>query len=102
MSEYRSPSPFSPKPDYKAMDIEQLKNVGSRNGLVTNLSKGRLLKTLDEIYAVTDQYETDTDFDWEEEIVSKDWMKCLDDQCITFTISSRKGVLTSVMTAKKQ
>lgn len=222
MSEYRPPSPFSPKPDYKSMDIEQLKTIGSRYGLATNLSKGRLVKILDEIYTVTHQYETDTDFDWEEQeheeektnddqtftkglkrpavhqmsssdendenegrfleltlheaalsasssssstssptlstspktkrpklqtptmplkemlrnyieakpslhaqilsyepidfedfhkqmksdlmmkIVSKDLMKCLDDQCITFTLRSRKGAFTSVMRAKRR
>jgi len=65
MSEYRPPSPFSPKPDYKSMDIEQLKNHAMRYGLSTTQAKGRLIKILDEIYNVTHQYETDTDYEFD-------------------------------------
>ncbi|CAF1058508.1 unnamed protein product [Adineta ricciae] len=65
MSEYRPPSPFSPKPDYKSMDIEQIKKHAMKYGLSTSLSKGRLVKILDEIYNVTHQYETDTDFEFD-------------------------------------
>ena len=65
MSEYRPPSPFSPKPDYKSMDIEQLKKHAIRYGLSTGQAKGRLIKILDEIYNVTHQYETDSDFELE-------------------------------------
>jgi len=65
MSEYRPPSPFSPKPDYKSLDIEQLKKHAMRYGLSTTQSKGRLIKILDEIYNVTHQYETDTDYEFE-------------------------------------
>ncbi|UJR38114.1 hypothetical protein I4U23_030794 [Adineta vaga] len=65
MSEYRPPSPFSPKPDYKSMDIERIKNHAMKYGLSTSLSKGRLIKILDEIYNVTHQYETDTDFEFD-------------------------------------
>lgn len=35
-------------------------------------------------------------------IVSKELMQCLDDQCITFTLRSRKGAFTSVMRAKRR
>lgn len=65
MSEYRPPSPFSPKPDYKSMDIEQIKKQAMKYGLSTAQSKGRLVKILDEIYNVTHQYETDTDYEFE-------------------------------------
>lgn len=65
-SEYRPPSPFSPKPDYKSMDIEQLKKHAMKYGLSTSLSKRRLVQVLDEIYNVTHQYETDTDFEFDE------------------------------------
>ncbi|CAF4492788.1 unnamed protein product [Rotaria sp. Silwood1] len=65
MSEYRAPSPFSPKPDYKAMDIEQLKTHATRYGLSTTQAKGRLIKILDEIYNFTHQYETDTDYEFD-------------------------------------
>ncbi|CAF2491453.1 unnamed protein product [Rotaria sp. Silwood2] len=65
MSEYRAPSPFSPKPDYKSMDIEQLKNHATRYGLSTTQAKGRLIKILDEIYNFTHQYETDTDYEFD-------------------------------------
>jgi len=65
MSEYRPPSPFSPKPDYKSMDIEQLKKHAIKYGLSATLAKGRLIKILDEIYNVTHQYETDTDYEFD-------------------------------------
>ncbi len=65
MSDYRPPSPFSPKPDYKSMDIEQIKTHAMRYGLSTTQAKGRLIKILDEIYHVTHQYETDTDYEFE-------------------------------------
>jgi hypothetical protein len=65
MSEYRPPSPFSPKPDYKSMDIEQLKKHAMRYGLSTTQSKGRIIKILDEIYNFTHQYETDTDYEFD-------------------------------------
>lgn len=65
MSEYRPPSPFSPKPDYKSMDIEQIKKHAMRYGLSTTQAKGRLIKILDEIYNVTHQYETDTDYEFD-------------------------------------
>ncbi|CAF1226947.1 unnamed protein product [Rotaria sordida] len=65
MSEYRPPSPFSPKPDYKSMDIEQLKNHAMRYGLSTSQAKGRLIKILDEIYNFTHQYETNTDYEFD-------------------------------------
>jgi hypothetical protein len=65
MSEYRPPSPSSPKPDYKSMTIEQLKTNATRYGLLTSQSKGRLIKILDEIYRHTHQYETDTDYDYD-------------------------------------
>jgi hypothetical protein len=65
ISEYRPPSPFSPKPDYKSMDIEQLKKHAMRYGLSTTQAKGRLIKILDEIYNVTHQYETDTDYEFD-------------------------------------
>ncbi len=65
MSEYRPPSPFSPKPDYKSLDIEQLKKHAMRYGLSTTQAKGRLIKILDEIYNATHQYETDTDYEFE-------------------------------------
>lgn len=65
VSEYRPPSPFSPKPDYKSMDIEQIKKHAMKYGLSTAQSKGRLVKILDEIYNVTHQYETDTDYELE-------------------------------------
>lgn len=35
-------------------------------------------------------------------IVSKELMQCLDDQCITFTLRSRKGAFTSIMKAKRR
>ncbi|CAF2491434.1 unnamed protein product [Rotaria sp. Silwood2] len=35
-------------------------------------------------------------------ITSKELMHCLDDQCITFTLRSRKGAFTSVMRAKRR
>ena len=35
-------------------------------------------------------------------IVSKELMQCLDDQCITFTLRSKKGAFTSVMRAKRR
>ncbi len=35
-------------------------------------------------------------------IVSKELMQCLDDQCITFTLRSRKGAFTGVMRAKRR
>jgi hypothetical protein len=35
-------------------------------------------------------------------IQSKELMQCLDDQCITFTLRSRKGAFTSVMRAKRR
>jgi hypothetical protein len=35
-------------------------------------------------------------------IASKELMQCLDDQCITFTLRSRKGAFTSVMRAKRR
>jgi hypothetical protein len=35
-------------------------------------------------------------------ITSKELMQCLDDQCITFTLRSRKGAFTSVMRAKRR
>ncbi len=35
-------------------------------------------------------------------IASKELMRCLDDQCITFTLRSRKGAFTSVMRAKRR
>jgi len=35
-------------------------------------------------------------------IISKELMKCLDDQCITFTLRSRKGAFTNVMRAKRR
>lgn len=65
MSEYRPPSPFSPKPDYKSMTNEQLKTNAMKYGLSTTLSKGRLILILDEIYNVTHQYETDTDYEFD-------------------------------------
>lgn len=65
MSEYRPPSPFSPKPDYKTMDIEQIKKHAMRYDLSATQAKGRLIKILDEIYNVTHQYETDTDYEFE-------------------------------------
>ncbi|CAF4251993.1 unnamed protein product, partial [Adineta steineri] len=65
ISEYRPPSPFSPKPDYKSMDIEQIKKHAMKYGLSTSLSKTRLIKVLDEIYNVTHQYETDTDYEYD-------------------------------------
>lgn len=65
MSEYRPPSPFSPKPDYKSMDIEQLKKQAMKYGLSTTQVKGRLIKILDEIYNVTHQYETDSDYEFD-------------------------------------
>jgi hypothetical protein len=65
MSEYQPPPPFSPKPDYKSMDIEQIKKHAMRYGLSTTQSKGRLIKILDEIYNVTHQYETDTDYEFD-------------------------------------
>ena len=68
MSEYRPPSPFSPKPDYKSMDVEQLKTHAMRYGLSTNQAKGKLMKILDEIYRVTHQYETDTDYEYESDM----------------------------------
>ena len=65
MSEYRPPSPFSPKPDYKSMELDQIKKHAMQYGLSVGLAKGRLIKILDEIYHVTHQYETDSDFEWE-------------------------------------
>ena len=65
MSDYRPPSPFSPKPDYKSMNIEHIKTHAMRYGLSTTQAKGRLIKILDEIYNVTHQYETDTDYELE-------------------------------------
>ena len=35
-------------------------------------------------------------------IASKELMHCLDDQCITFTLRSRKGAFTNVMKAKRR
>jgi len=35
-------------------------------------------------------------------IASKELMQCLDDQCITFTLRSRKGAFSSVMRAKRR
>ncbi|CAF4968108.1 unnamed protein product, partial [Rotaria magnacalcarata] len=35
-------------------------------------------------------------------IVSKELMHCLDDQCITFTLRSRRGAFTNVMRAKRR
>jgi hypothetical protein len=72
MSEYRPPSPFSPKPDYKSMDIEQIKKHAMRYGLSTTQAKGRLIKILDEIYNVTHQYETDTDYEFETTVMDID------------------------------
>ena len=71
ISEYRPPSPFSPKPDYRSMDIEQIKKHAMRYGLSTTQSKGRLVKILDEIYNVTHQYETDTDYEFDSEPTTK-------------------------------
>jgi hypothetical protein len=65
LSEYRPPSPFSPKPDYKSMDIDQLKKNAMKYGLSTTQAKGRLIKILDEIYNVTHQYETDSDYEFD-------------------------------------
>ena len=65
MSEYRPPSPFSPKPDYKSMDIDKLRQHAVRYGLSNTLGKTRLVKILDEIYNVTHQYETDTDYEFD-------------------------------------
>ena len=65
MSQYRPPSPFSPKPDYKSMEIEEIKRYAARYGLSTTQAKGRLVKILDEIYNVTHQYETDTDYEFD-------------------------------------
>ena len=72
MSEYRPPSPFSPKPDYKSMDIEQIKKHAMRYGLSATQAKGRLIKILDEIYNVTHQYETDTDYESETTVTAID------------------------------
>lgn len=71
MSEYRPPSPFSPKPDYKSLDVQQLKTHAMRYGISNSLAKGRLIKVLDEIYNQTHQYETDTDFEYEPDAVPK-------------------------------
>ena len=71
MSEYRPPSPFSPKPDYKSLDGDQLKVYAIRYGISASLAKGRLIKILDEIYNQTHQYETDTDFETESAPVPK-------------------------------
>ena len=65
MSEYRPPSPFSPKPDYKSMELDQIKKHAMQYGLSVGQTKGRLVKILDEIYHATHQYETDSDFEWE-------------------------------------
>ncbi|CAF5089541.1 unnamed protein product, partial [Rotaria magnacalcarata] len=65
MSEYRPPSPFSPKPYYKSMTIEELKSHATLYGLSTTQAKGRLIKILDEIYNFTHQYETDTDYEFD-------------------------------------
>ena len=65
MSEYRPPSPFSPKPDYKSMETEQLKKHAMKYGVSATLAKGKLVKILDEIYNVTHQYETDTDYEFD-------------------------------------
>ncbi|CAF3338366.1 unnamed protein product [Rotaria socialis] len=70
MCEYRPPSPFSPKPYYKSMAIEELKSHATLYGLSTTQAKGRLIKILDEIYNFTHQYETDTDYEFDTNDIS--------------------------------
>ncbi|CAF0789531.1 unnamed protein product [Didymodactylos carnosus] len=64
MTQYRPPSPFSPKPDYKSLDLSEIKKLAERYGLLSSQSKTRLIKILNEIYDYTHQYETDTDYEW--------------------------------------
>ena len=47
------------------MDIDKLRQHAVRYGLSNTLGKTRLVKILDEIYNVTHQYETDTDYEFD-------------------------------------